>query len=169
LIGVAVFAVGAVFMFTQTRVGQLTKKTGTPDAVITFEAAAENVNTWCGDGESGIILTLSSGDSIYIDNIEIKIKTNNDPVPIKISPHYHKKWNPGTKLGLNRLNWGGTNVALPSQDHCEGYLGGGYISGDRIYINEGEKVSVTVIHKPSGSVIFKGEKVARREINSFVS
>ncbi|MFB6182517.1 MAG: type IV pilin N-terminal domain-containing protein, partial [Candidatus Nanohaloarchaea archaeon] len=79
LIGVAVFAVGGVFMFTQNRIGNLQSTEPAPRATVIIKGAFENIylpytpGSTCCSGEPGVVLLHKGGDTIQLENIKIQL------------------------------------------------------------------------------------------------
>lgn len=162
LIGVAVFAAGAIFTFTQGQIGNLRSGTGAPSTSVTIDAAAQDMSSaWCTQND-GIILINNEGDSISLDDVEISIRTDRNPRPVTLNPTIAETWDPGQKIAFHDISGNG-GMALPDKDICQGVPKEG--NND---IQEGDLVNVVVTHKPTDSVVFEDSRAAVLVVNSFI-
>lgn len=162
LIGVAVFAVGAVFTFTQGQIGDLQGSTGAPQASLSIDVAAESSSAWNMNGRS-VILAHNEGDAVPLDEIDILIRSDGDPRPMTISPRADIEWEAGEKLGVSDIGNSG-RLALPGKDqHIPGVQSEG-VNG----FTEGDTVNVVIQHRGTGNVIFEDSSNVVSVINSFI-
>mgnify|MGYP006267910331 CR=1 FL=1 len=162
LIGVAVFAVGAIFTFTQGQIGDLQGSTGSPQTSISIDVATEDASSaWCMNSDA-VILTNNEGDSVSLDNMEVTLRTDSDPRPVTFTPKIDATWDPGQKLALHDIS-GAQGIALPDKDICQSVESEGSNS-----LTEGNTVNVVVSHKPTGNVIFEDSSNVISVVNSFI-
>jgi len=164
LIGVAVFAVGAIFTFTQGQIGDLQGSTGAPQASLSIDAAARDTGSAWNMGGRGIILMHNEGDAIPLDAVDIIVRSDNDPTPVTISPTIDREWDSGQQLGIRNLGPSGTpGIALPDQSVAPSVQSEGSNG-----FSQGDNVNVVIQHRATGNVIFEDSQNVISVINSFI-
>lgn len=162
LIGVAVFAVGGIYSFTQGQLTALQSQGETPRPILSLPTAAEDTtNIFCGDG-NGVILSHEGQDTVNLNNLEMTISKGGKSTPITITPEDTVEIETGRNLGLFGTNSGTVSVAIPQQEYCETAVTEGSLA-----ILEGESVDVTVRHEPTDNVLFEDEVTARNTLTSY--
>lgn len=161
LIGVAVFAVGAVFTFTQGQIGDLQGSTGAPQASISIDVAARSSSAQNMGGRS-IIFEHNEGDTVPLDEVDFVIRSDSDPSPMTISPRADVEWEPGEKLGISDLAGSG-RLYLPGKE----YLPNVQSEGANAFV-QGDNVNVVIQHRGTGNVIFEDSSNVISVVNSFI-
>lgn len=162
LIGVAVFAVGGIYSFTQGQLTALQSQGETPRPILSLPTAAEQTgNIFCGGG-NGVILSHEGQDTVDLNNLEITVSKGGQSTPVTITPEDTRNIETGRNLGLFGTNSGSVSVAIPQQEYCESAATEGTLA-----ILEGESVDVTVRHEPTDNVLFEDEVTARNTLTSY--
>jgi len=162
LIGVAVFAVGGIYSFTQGQLTALQSQGETPRPILSLPTAAEQTSEiFCGSG-NGVILSHEGQDTVNLNNLEFTISKGGDATPITITPEDTREVETGRNIGMFGTGGGSVSVAIPQQEYCEPATTEGSLQ-----IAEGESISVTVRHEPTDNVLFEDSVTARNTLTSY--
>lgn len=162
LIGVAVFAVGGIYSFTQGQLTALQSQGETPRPILSLPTAAEQTSQiFCGGG-NGVILSHEGQDTVDLNNLEFTISKGGSATPVTITPDDTKNVETGRNIGMFGTGSGSVSVAVPQQEYCETAPTEGSLA-----VLEGESIDVTVRHEPTDNVLFEDEVTARNTLTSY--
>lgn len=162
LIGVAVFAVGGIYSFTQGQLTALQSQGETPRPILSLPTAFEDsTSLFCGGG-NGVVISHEGQDSVQINNLEFTVTKGGSATPITITPEPTNEIETGRNIGLFNTETGTVDVSIPQQEFCETQPTQGSLT-----INEGDDISVTVRHEPTDNVLFEDSVTATQTITRY--